>query len=121
MKNDIYSYLKFRLGEEYCNFEFEVIPLPPYEILENSLILEPYEYFGEISEIFEIRVKHIILYFNADILMKVELKFIEDRTAKIKMAIETLGDIILPNTLNLYLSYDKITNFTSLVYESKNI
>ncbi|UKY87399.1 hypothetical protein [Elizabethkingia anophelis] len=121
MKNDIYSYLKFRLGDEYCNFEFEVIPLPPYEILENSLILEPYEYFGEISEIFGFSTKHIILYFNADILMKVELKFIGDRIVKIKMALETLEDIILPNTLNLCLLYDKITNFTSLVYENKNI
>ncbi|WP_407476214.1 hypothetical protein [Elizabethkingia anophelis] len=118
MKNDIYSYLKFRLGDEYCNFEFEVIPLPLYEILENSLILEPYEYFGEISEIFGFRIKHIILYFNADILMKVELKIKGNKIIHIKTELDNLKNTALPSIMFLEIWYNQEEDFTVLVYQN---
>ena len=119
MKNDIYSYLKFRLGEEYCNFEFEVIPLPPFEILDNSLILEPYEYFGDISEIFEMRVKHIILYFNADILIKVELKIKGNKIVHLKTELDNLKNITLPSIMFLKIWYNQEEDFTVVVYQNR--
>ncbi|HIC8644168.1 TPA: hypothetical protein ACW7X5_001410 [Elizabethkingia meningoseptica] len=119
MKNDIYSYLKFRLGEEYCNFEFEVIPLPPYEIFENSLILEPYEYFGDISEIFDMRVKHIILYFNADILIKVELKIKGNKIVHLKTELDNLKNITLPSIMFLKIWYNQEEDFTVVVYQNR--
>jgi len=90
MKNDIYEILKFRLDEESYTYEFEIIPVPPYEIIENNLSLEPYEYFGEINNILGFRTKQVILYFNADVLMKVEIKFSDNITLELKEILENL-------------------------------
>ncbi|MCT4180291.1 hypothetical protein HZP54_10070 [Elizabethkingia anophelis] len=119
MKNDIYSYLKFRLGEEYCNFEFEVIPLPPYEILENSLILEPYEYFGEISEIFGFTVRHIILYFNADILMRVELRIKGNVIDQLSKQIKIIKNMLFPNEISMIIRYLSDVELTIIEYFMK--
>lgn len=88
MKNDIYEILKFRLDEESYSYEFEIIPIPPYEFVENNLSLEPYEYFGEVNSILGFRTQQIILYFNADRLMRVEIKFKGNVTNYFKSILE---------------------------------
>lgn len=60
--------MKNLMKENYNSIHF-------IEFIENNLSLEPYEYFGDINEIFGIAVSPtIVLYYNADILMRVEYK-----------------------------------------------
>ncbi|MDV3797079.1 hypothetical protein CMU10_02670 [Elizabethkingia anophelis] len=87
--------------------------------MENSLILEPYEYFGEISEIFGFRIKHIILYFNADILMKVELKIKGNKIIHIKTELDNLKNTALPSIMFLEIWYNQEEDFTVLVYQNR--
>lgn len=118
MNNDIYNHLKFTLGDEYASFEHEVITVPPYEFLENNLSLESYEYFGENSKILGIITKHIFLYFNADVLMRVELTFIGDKVKALKKKLESLK-VILPSNISLKLYYSKDTELTILMYQNR--
>jgi hypothetical protein len=119
MKNDIYEILKFRLDEESYTYEFEIIPVPPYEIIENNLSLEPYEYFGEINNILGFRTKQVILYFNADVLMKVEIKFSDNITLELKEILENLN-VSIPSIMFLKLYYLDAENETVILYQ-KNI
>ena len=119
MKNDIYEILKFRLDEESNTYEFEIIPVPPYEIIENNLSLEPYEYFGEINNILGFRTKQVILYFNADVLMKVEIKFSDNITLELKEILENLN-VSIPSIMFLKLYYLDAENETVILYQ-KNI
>lgn len=111
MKNDIYDYLKFKIDSEFADYEFDIIPVPPYELIENKLSLEPYEYFGIISEIFGVRTKHIFLYFNADVLMRVELLFTGDLLKYLKIQLENMVDVEIPEYLMLILRKDSVRNF----------
>ncbi len=117
MKNDIYDYLIFKLDSEYADYEFEIIPIPPYEFIENGLALEPYEYFGKIYDILELRTKHILMYFNADVLMRVEFLFYGDLIESLKLKLEELNAIELPEYMMLILRKD--TKFTVLMYQNK--
>lgn len=117
MKNDIYDYLKFKLDSEFADYEFDIIPVPPYELIENELSFELYEYFGKITEIFGVRTKHIFLYFNADVLMRVELLFTGDLLKYLKIQLENMVDIEIPEYLMLILRKDK--EFTVLRYQTK--
>ena len=119
MKNDIYDYLLFKLDTEFADYEFDIIPIPPYEFIENELALEPYEYFGKINEILNLKVKHILLYFNADILMRVEFLFKGDLIEYLKLKLEKLNEIELPEYMMLILRKDK--KFTVLMYQNKKI
>ena len=60
MKN-INDVLQFKIGEESYEREFEIIPIPPYEFVENNLSLEPYEYFGIINEILGINFSSTLM------------------------------------------------------------
>ncbi|PQL90755.1 hypothetical protein [Apibacter adventoris] len=53
----------------YENYEFDLVEFRPSQISENGLRYEIYEYVGKLK----LPGKRIILYFNADILMKVEI------------------------------------------------
>lgn len=117
MKNDIYDYLLFKLDSEYADYELDLISIPPYEFIENGLALEPYEYFGEINEILELKVTHILMYFNADILMRVEFLFKGDLIEYLKLKLEELNMIELPEYMMLILRKDK--KFTVLMYQNK--
>ena len=117
MKNDIYDYLKFKLGSESAEYEFDIIPIPPYEFLENKLSLEPYEYFGDIKQILGYNTKQIILYYNADVLMRVAVKFKGNKQKYIKGILET-SDIDFSNT-NMFLKMYFSSEFqeTVLIYQ----
>jgi len=115
---DIYDYLKFRLDSQYEDNEFELILIPPYEFLENNLSLEPYEYFGNDDIIFGIKAKQIILYYNADILTKVKIKFRNDKVEILKNKIENLK-LDLPADMNLRLFFDPVENSTWIEYDKK--
>lgn len=119
MKNNIYDYLIFKLNSEYAEYEFDLISIPPYEFIENGLSLEPYEYFGEIHEILELRTKHILMYFNADILMRVEFLYPGDILDFLKWKLEEIQDIELPEYMMLILRKDK--KFSVLIYQNKKI
>ncbi|WP_435522909.1 hypothetical protein [Chryseobacterium indoltheticum] len=119
MKNNIYDYLIFKLDSEYADYEFDLISIPPYEFIENGLSLEPYEYFGEINEILELRTKHILMYFNADVLMRVEFLYPGDILDFLRQKLEEMQDIELPAYMMLILRKDK--KFSVLMYQNKKI
>lgn len=118
MNNGIYNYLKFELGTEYIYFEFQVIIIPPYEFLENNLSLESYEYFGNNSKVLGLITKHIFLYFNADVLMRVEMIYKGDKVKNLKRKLEQL-EVALPTNIILKLYYSLTTRLTVLMYQNK--
>ncbi|MEG1199160.1 MAG: hypothetical protein RSD53_07200 [Algoriella sp.] len=117
MKNNIYDYLIFKLDSEYADYEFDLISIPPYEFIENELSLEPYEYFGDIHDILELKTKHILLYFNADILMRVEFLYPVNIAGFLKQKLEEIQNIELPEYMMLILRKDK--KFSVLMYQNK--
>ena len=117
MKN-INDVLQFKIGEESYEREFEIIPIPPYEFVENNLSLEPYEYFGNINEILGINFSStIILYYNADILMRVEYKIKGNIIEKLVKNIEEMN-LLIPESISLMVSFNKHENITLLKYEN---
>lgn len=121
MKEKIFDYLIFKLGSDYEEYEFDLIPIPPYEFIENKLSLEPYEYFGEIKEVLGCKVKQIILYYNADTLMRVMIKFRGNKLLLIKRVLEE-SNINFPDTimfLKMYFSSD--SKETILLYQHKKL
>jgi hypothetical protein len=84
-----------------------------------NLSLEPYEYFGEINNILGFRTKQVILYFNADVLMKVEIKFSDNITLELKEILENLN-VSIPSIMFLKLYYLDAENETVILYQ-KNI
>lgn len=117
MKKDIYDYLIFKLDSEYADYEFDLISIPPYEFIENELSLETYEYFGEINEMLELKTKHILMYFNADVLMRVEFLYPGDMLDFLKQKLEEMQDIELPEYMMLILRKNK--KFSVLMYQNK--
>jgi hypothetical protein len=118
MINDIYEHLKFRLDDEHQDFEFEIISVPPYEFIENNLSLVSYEYFGEINEILGLKVKQVLLYFNADRLMRVELKYRENKVESLKNKLEEFT-VSFPSSVTLKLYYQQEDNMTILMYQKE--
>ena len=112
----IYDHLKFRLNSESAEYEFQIIPVPPYDFLEKNLSLEPYEYFGEVNEILGYRTHQVILYFNADVLMRVELRFKGNLLTAIKQKLEELT-IKLPPRVFLNLSFSQTSDHTIVIYQ----
>lgn len=105
----------------YLKFQevFDLISIPPYEFIENGLLLEPYEYFGKINEVLELRTKHILLYFNADVLMRVEFLYPGNILDFLKQKLEEMQGIELPEYMMLILRKDK--KFSVLMYQNKKI
>lgn len=79
MKRGPNDKLKFKIGEEYGIWEFELNAIPPYEIMENGLTYQIYEYIGEPIFLFQCPISTTLLFFNTDILQRVihqiDLKF----------------------------------------------
>lgn len=69
MKNEIHDVFPFKLGEQYDNWEFDL--LSKGEIIENEISYEIYEFTGKIKGLFGILPSKIDLLFNADVLEKV--------------------------------------------------
>ncbi|MEC5158858.1 hypothetical protein [Chryseobacterium sp. MP_3.2] len=113
---DIYHYLIFKLDSECADFEFDLIPIPPFEFIENNLSLEPYEYFGETVRIFDRIPKQIVLYYNADILRRVRITFKGDVTDYLTCQLDRIS-VELPNGMNLSISYFSGFRQTILLYE----
>ncbi len=73
--------LKFTIGEQYENYEFDLKDFGSKTI--NGLTYEIYLYNkGTFQTLFGLPVKSILLYFNADILSCVEYRF-EEKYVKI--------------------------------------
>lgn len=117
MKN-IYDLLKFKLDSECADYEFEIIPIPPYEMLVNNISLEPYEYFGKDDKIMGRKTKQIILYYNCDILMRVLMMFPGEMLDELLDKISSSG-VNLPRNMNLKLWYDQEKNMTIIEYQKK--
>lgn len=115
---DIYHYLIFRLDSESADFEFEIIPIPPFDFTENNLSLEPYEYFGETVKIFDKIPMQIILYYNADILMRVKMIFKGDLTHYFNKRLESIP-VELPREIYLTILYDSSFRQTVLKYQKR--
>lgn len=120
MKNSIYDILKFKLGEESYEYEHKIIPIPPYKFLKNNLSLEPYEYFGEISTILGYRTQRVILYFNADILMRVEIKFTGDIVFNLNSKLEETN-LNFSSIMFLKLYFNQEENLSVLMYQKKTL
>ena len=118
MKNDIYDYLIFKLDDQYEKYEFVLIPIPPYEFIENGISLEPYEYFGDSTTILGLRTKQIILYFNCDILMRVKLFYNGNLLESVKDFLNSIA-VNLPAYMTLRLYYDNGEQQTIIEYQKK--
>lgn len=110
MENDLNP--KFKLGEQYENWEFELKAIPPYEIIENGLTLEVYEYIGKPISILQCAVGKVLLYFNADILHKVSYSF--DISYKSQIKNRFFKD--LPKNLKLKINQNTIEITNELQY-----
>ena len=117
---DIYELLKFELGSESADYEFDIIPIPPYDFIQNNLSLEPNEYFGKDDILFGMKTKQIILYFNADILMKVKITFRGNKVEIIKEILEK-SNCELPKNMMLKLHYDIGIKQTVIEYQKKDL
>ena len=117
MKNYIYDYLKFKLGSESADYEFEIIPIPPYDFIEANLSLEPYEYFGDIQFILGLKFKQVILYYNADVLMRVVIKFRGNKLSFIKQFLETSDINFNSTTMFLKMYFSSESKETVVVYQ----
>ena len=119
MKKNIDDLLQFKLNSEVADLEFQIIPIPPFKIMENNLSLEIYEYFGEINEFLGCKIKQVFLYYNADILMRVELIFQENVIHTIKRELERV-DIDFQDSIMFLKLYQKAqTKETVLLYGLK--
>ena len=119
MKKNIDDLLQFKLNSEVADLEFQIIPIPPFTIVENNLSLEIYEYFGEINEILGCKIKQVFLYYNADILMRVELIFQENVLHTIKKELEQEDIDFQDSIMFLKLYQNAQTKETVLLYELK--
>lgn len=117
MKNDIYDYLVFKLGSESADYEFEIIPIPPYDFIEENLSLEPYEYFGDIQFILGLKFKQVLLYYNADVLMRVVVKFRGNKLQFIKHLLETSNSDFNNNNMFLKMYFSSESKETVVVYQ----
>lgn len=64
------DFIPFRIGMQYENWEFDL------DIAEDYDICEKYKYIkNDIIEILDVQVDEIYLYFNGDILVRVDIKF----------------------------------------------
>lgn len=115
MNKDIYSALNFKIGEHLEVRKHEVIPIPPVGNLEVGI--HPYEYFGDINKILNIPTSRIILFFRAQVLVKVLMVFgINFKTQLIEM-LESI-DTELPEDLHLSIQTNTSTNCIELAYHT---
>lgn len=74
MKNEIYKHLKFKIGEESFKYEFRLFLEEDYCC--KKYCYDVYLFDKEKDEnLFGLKVKKVLLYYNADILTKVDYYF----------------------------------------------
>lgn len=71
--NNEHIELKFKLGSQLENWEFDLSALREY--IQDGICCEVYEYVGSDKSFLDIEPDRIELSFNADILVKVEYYF----------------------------------------------
>jgi hypothetical protein len=66
------DFIPFQIGEQYENWEFDLEPV----ILDLKKSYDKYRYFkNDITEILEVEVQDIFLYFSLDMLFRVEVVY----------------------------------------------
>lgn len=108
MKNETFDFFPFRLGEQYDNWEFDL--LATGEVLENEISYEIYEFVGERPALFDIKPSKIELLFNADILEKVVYYFESNLVKHFEQLFSDSG------ILSIKLDYVKAEDETVLSY-----
>lgn len=108
MKNETFDFFPFRLGEQYDNWEFDL--LATGEVLENGISYEIYEFVGELPVLFDIKPRKIELLFNADILEKVVYYFEGNLVGYFEQLFSDSG------TLSIKFDYVKAEDETVLNY-----
>ena len=84
MKNEIYKHLKFRIGEESYLNEFKLITKDEYCC--KKYCYDVYEFIKEKDEqLFDLKIEKIELYYNADILTKIDYYFKPNLYNKLKV------------------------------------
>ncbi len=87
MKNEIYKHLKFRIGEESYLNEFKLITKD--EFCCKKYCYDVYEFEKEKDEqLFDMKIEKIELYYNADILTKIDYYFKPNLYNKLKVWIK---------------------------------
>lgn len=109
MKNELQNKLPFRLGEQYDNWEFDL--LATGEILENGISYEVYEFVGEIPTLLDIKPDKIELLFNADVLEKVTYYFDGNLVKNFEQLFSDSGQ-----SFNTEISYMNLENQTLVSY-----
>lgn len=61
--------LKFRIGEQYENYEFQLKPIKEY--IENAIHYDAYYFEGNNNNVLGAETDNVELHYNADILEKV--------------------------------------------------
>jgi len=90
--------LKFKLGSQLENWEFDLSTLREY--IQDGISYEVYEYIGKDKSFLGIESDRIELSFNADILVKVEYYFGEEKYDETLSKLEQrLGKPAVSNTL----------------------
>jgi len=108
MKNEFKDKFPFGLGEQYDNWEFDL--LATGEILENGINYEVYEFVGEIPTLLDIKPDKIELLFNADVLEKVVYYFNGNVIEHFEQLLSDSGEICIK------LGYIKAEDETVLNY-----
>lgn len=87
MKNEIHKHLKFRIGEESCKHEFKLFYKEEYCC--KKYCYEVYEFDKADNEnLFDLKIEEILLYYNADVLTKIDYYFKPHLYTKLKVWIE---------------------------------
>lgn len=117
--------LKFRIGEQYENYEFQLKPIKEY--IENNIHYDAYSFEENSNSILGIKTDKVELHYNADVLEKVVCYFKGNQYECLKEQIEQNYDgVIKQIDANLIswcyenivyiLSYVKNENQTVLRY-----
>lgn len=118
MKNEIHKHFKFTIGEQYENYEFQLSSFK--EIEEKRISYDVYLYTGK-KNIFKIQAEEILLYFNADILMKIEYVLDENKFEYLKEQLNVLFNTnlyLLWYFENYMISLNKVNHNIILLYEN---
>lgn len=119
--------LKFKLGSQLENWEFDLSTLREY--IQDEISYEVYEYIGNEKSFLGVEPDKIELTFNADILVKVEYYFKVEMYAKLLSKLEQkLSKPAVSNTLltswyykNYRLTMEKLPVFKIIRVDYKRL
>lgn len=117
--------LKFRIGEQYENYEFQLKPIKEY--IENNIHYDAYSFEENSNSILGIKTDKVELHYNADILEKVVYHFTGNQYECLKEQIAQNYDGVIEqidvNIISWYyenivyiLSYTEEDNVTIFKY-----